>query len=358
VNAHKARRGLAGLALLGAGGLALAGCAAPPAEPTDAPEIDYLACAVSDEGDWFDRSFNQASYEGLLKAQDELGVQIKDAESKSIDDFQGNLTAMVDAGCDLTVAVGFNFSLNNVIFDFADANPDSQFLWVDGWNQGQTNLKPITYQMDQSSYLAGYLSAAYSTSKILATYGGGDFDAVTQFMYGFYWGAKAYEEETGTPITILGMSADGTDATSFTANFEDTTGAEAITAGFIQEGADVIFPVAGDLFTSTFKVIDESGRPDIVYLGVDKNISESSPEYSEYLLTSVEKRMTQAIFDVIKDLAVDGGTFAVDPYVGTLENGGTALSDFTVDVDPAISSKLEELTAGIIDGSITPIPGS
>lgn len=361
MNTNIRKRALTALALVGTGGMLLAGCAAPPAEPTGPAELDYLACAVSDEGDWFDRSFNQASYEGLLKAQDELGVQIKDAESASIDDFQGNLTAMVDAGCDLTVAVGFNFSLNNVIFDFADANPDSDFLWVDGWNQGQANLKPITYQMDQSSYLAGYLSAAYSTSKILATYGGGDFAAVTQFMFGFYWGAKAYEAETGTPVTVLGMAPDGSAATSFTANFEDNTGAEAITAGFIQEGADVIFPVAGDLFTSTFKVIDESGRTDIVYLGVDKNIAESSPEYADYLLTSVEKRMTQAIFEVIQDLAVNGGTFSADPYVGTLENGGTALSDFGAfdsKVSAEIKAKLEELKADIIAGSIVPIPAS
>ncbi len=69
---------------------------------------------------------------------------------------------MVDAGCDVTFAVGFNFSLERHDLHVADANPESHFVWIDGWNQGQTNLKPIAYAMEESSFLAGYLAAAYS----------------------------------------------------------------------------------------------------------------------------------------------------------------------------------------------------
>lgn len=354
------KRGLVGVALVGTAAMLLAGCAAAPeSEGEGAPEVDFTACAVSDEGSWNDKSFNQAAYEGLTKAEDELGVSIKDAESDTTEDFEPNLTQMVEGGCDVTFAVGFNFSLNDTIFTVADANADSKFVWIDGWNQGQTNLKPITYSMDQSSYLAGYLAAAYSKTKVIGTYGGLDIPAVTTFMDGYYYGAKAYEEESGEKVTVLGrdpMKKTGA-FTDPELSFGDTEGAKSISAGQIADGADVIFPVAGGLFSATAEAIKDSGK-DVVFLGVDKDVAVTSPEYKDLVLTSVEKRMTTAVFDVIKELA-DGGDFSVDPYVGTLENDGTALSDFgDFEVSDEIKTKLDELKAGIIDGSITPIPAA
>ena len=269
------------MALLGVAGLLLSACAAAPGRGSEGgPEAtDFLACAVSDEGSWNDKSFNEAAYDGLLKAEDELGVQIADAESNDTEDFEPNLTQMVDAGCDVTFAVGFNFSLNDTIFTVADANPDSHFVWIDGWNQGQANLKPITYAMDQSSYLAGYLAAAYSTTKVIGTYGGLDIPAVTTFMDGFYYGAKAYEEETGTADHRSRSRPDRRQPATFTdpsLNFGDTEGAKSISAGQLADGADVIFPVAGGLFASTAEAINESGTP-AVFLGVDKNVAVTSP---------------------------------------------------------------------------------
>lgn len=357
MNVITRKRGLAGLALVGAAGLVLAGCAAAPEETTGAEETDFLGCAVSDEGSWNDKSFNEAAYDGLLKAQDELGITIADAESDSSEDFEPNLAEMVAAGCDVTFAVGFN--LIDAVNAAAVANPDLNFVTIDGFvaDEATTNLKPITYSMEQSSYLAGYLAAAYSTTKVVGTYGGLDIPAVTAFMDGFYYGAKAYETETGTPVTVLGRDpmGGGGDFTDPALNFGDTEGAKSISAGQIAQGADVIFPVAGGLFSATAEAITESGKP-VVFLGVDKNIAVTSPEYADLVLTSVEKRMTQAVFDVIAETQESG--FSGDAYVGTLENDGTALSEFgSFDslVSDEIKAKLEELKAGIIDGSIDPL---
>ena len=87
----KLRNASAAFALMGVSALVLSGCAAAPeAEPTQtaaatateeaAPAIDYLACAVSDEGSWNDKSFNESVYDGLEKAEADLGAQIADAE--------------------------------------------------------------------------------------------------------------------------------------------------------------------------------------------------------------------------------------------------------------------------------------
>ena len=366
MKAITAKRTFAGIAAFGAAALVLAGCAAEPVEEEAAveeeavetveaaPELDFLACAVSDEGSWQDNSFNEAVYDGLVRAESELGVQISEAESNSAEDFAPNLQAMVDASCDVIFAVGFNLVADVNIA--AAANPDVSFVTVDGWSEGNDNLKPVGYKMNQSSYLAGYLAAAYSTSKVVGTYGGLQIDAVTDFMSGFYYGAKAYETETGTAVTVLGwdpMAAEGQFWGGFAPN--DPVG-KSIAASMLEQGADVLFPVGGDQFGAGIEAIKEAGDNGVM-IGVDKDIALTSPEYADYILTSAEKRMGAATFDIIEDYAVNGN-FTGDYYMGDLANEGTDISPFYAfddQIDQAIKDRLAELKAGIIDGSIDPL---
>jgi len=366
VKAITAKRTFAGIAALGAAALVLAGCAADTAEEVvsgdttveEAPAVDQLdfrACAVSDEASWNDNSFNEAVFDGLMQAESELGVQISEAESQSAEDYPGNLQAMVDASCDVIFAVGFN--LVDDVNIAAQANPDISMVTVDGFLTGDSeNLKPVVYRMVESSYLAGYLAAAYSTSKVVGTYGGLQIDAVTDFMTGFYFGAKAYETETGTPVTVLGwdpIAAEGQFWGGFAPN--DATG-KSIAAAQLEQGADVLFPVGGDQFGAGTEAIKEAGGT-AVMIGVDKDIALTAPEYAEFILTSAEKRMGAATFDIIKDYALNG-TFSAETYTGTLANGGTDISpfyEFDSLVSQEIKDRLAELKQGIIDGSIDPV---
>jgi len=331
------------LSIAAVAALAFTGCA--PA----APSVDFKACAVSDEGSWNDKSFNESVYDALVQAKDEIGVEIADAESNSAEDFGPNLQAMVDAACDVTFAVGFN--LVAAVNEAAKANPEMHFVTIDGWSEGNANLKPVGYAMEQSSYLAGYAAAAHSTSKVIGTYGGMQIDAVTAFMDGFYYGAKAYEAETGTAVTVLGWDPVAKTG-DFMGDFAPNSGvSKSIAATQIEAGADVIFPVGGDQFGAVSEALSEAGSNGVM-IGVDKNIAVTSPEYADIVLTSVEKRMTAATFNIIKDLA-GGAAFNGDYYIGTLENDGTGLSDSTL-ISDELWTKLNELKAGIIDGSIDP----
>lgn len=356
---------LAGLATVGVAALVLVGCGSAPEAPsgngtTDTPEageteeVDFLACAVSDEGSWNDKSFNEVSMRGLLNAKSELGVSIQDAESITFEDFEPNLDAMVAAGCDVTFAVGFN--IVEEVNAAARDNPDFKFVSIDGWKEDEAtpNLKAMVWEMNQSSFLAGYLAAAYSESKTIGTYGGMNIPAVTDFMVGYYNGAKYYEQETGTKVTVLGFDPANPDAGDYVGNFEDKGEAKSISEGQIEKGADVILPVAGGLFSATSEAIKESGK-DIVMLGVDLDVALNSPQYADQILTSVEKTIDVSVFDVIEESM--GGAFSGDPYIGTLENGGTRLSplyDFEDKVDADVVKKIEELKQMIIDGELDP----
>lgn len=363
------KKTLAGFAAAGAMALVLSGCAGGSAEvaeeATDEPaeteetaeapeELDFLACAVSDEGSWNDKSFNEAVYDGLQQAEAELGVQVAEAESNTPEDFAPNLQAMVDADCDVIFGVGFG--LIEDINASATANPDKSFVTVDGSSEGQENLKPVQYRMNESSYLAGYLAAAYSTTKTVGTYGGMQIPSVTDFMDGYYYGAMAYAEETGEEVTVVGwnpMEETGDFIGDFVPN---SATSKSIAASQLEDGADVIFPVGGDQFGATSEAISEAGA-EAVMIGVDKDIALTSPEYAPYVLTSAEKRMTSATFDIVSDLSV-GSEFSSEPYVGTLKNDGTDLSpfyEFDSEVSQETKDRLVEIKQGIIDGDIDPL---
>lgn len=342
------------LSLAAVSALVLSGCAAAPDDTAEPGTVDFLACAVSDEGNWNDKSFNEAVYTGLVKAEDDLKIEIKALESASPDDFEPNLQAMVDAGCDITIGVGF--ALAEAVTKIALANPDLNFALVDSTTEGTSNVKPLLFETAESAFLAGYVAAEYSTTKTVGTYGGLPFPSVTDFMTGYYFGAKQWGIDNETDVEVLGWDPANPDGGDFMGGFAPNSPESlGIAKTQIQGGADVILPVGGNQFTAVQEAIDEL-NPDAVMMGVDVDIAAGNPDLAKYILTSIEKRMAVAVFDVIKGL-VDGAAFDVTPYVGTLENKGTAISpfyDFDGSLSADLKSRLAELEAGIIGGEFKP----
>ena len=343
------------LSLAAVSALVLSGCAAAPeASPSVEPgSVDFLACAVSDEGNWNDKSFNEAVYTGLVQAETELGISINALESATPEDFEPNLQASVDAGCDIIIGVGF--ALGDAITKISAANPDLNFALVDSTSES-TNVKPLLFETAEAAYLAGYAAADLSTTKTIGTYGGLPFPSVTDFMTGYYYGAMQWGEDNGEEVTVLGWDPMSPDTGSFMGGFAPNSPESlAIAKTQITGGADVVLPVGGNQFTAVQSAIDEL-NPDAAMLGVDVDIAAQNPDLAKYILTSIEKRMAIATFDVIKSL-VDGAAFDATPYLGTLANKGVAISaftDFSSKVSSGLADKLAELEAGIIDGSIKP----
>ena len=340
------------LSLAAVSALVLSGCAAAP-EDTTAEPIDFLACAVSDEGNWNDKSFNEAVYTGLKQAEAELGVQINALESATPEDFEPNLQASVDAGCDIIIGVGF--ALGDAITKISAENPELNFALVDSASES-TNVKPLLFETAEAGFLAGYASADYSTSKTLGTFGGLPFPSVTDFMTGFYFGAMQWGMDNDAEVSVLGWDPANPDGGDFMGGFApNNPEGLAIAKTQIQAGADVILPVGGNQFTSVQAAIDEL-NPEAVMLGVDVDIAAGNPDLANYILTSIEKRMAIATFDVIKAL-VDGAAFDATPYVGTLANKGVAISPFASfesKVSSGLATRLAEIEAGIIDGTYKP----
>ena len=349
---------LKGLALASVAGLTLAGCASAPAEPTVTP-VDYKACMVSDEGGFDDGSFNEEAYNGLKEAIAVLGVQSAEAQSESGTDYQPNVDAMVAEGCNIVVPVGF--ALGAATDVAAAANPkvnfapvDTNLVNADFSPKYVDNVKPLLFDTAEAAFLAGYVAAGTTKTGKVATFGGAPYPSVTIFMDGFKQGVAYYNEAKGKSVKVLGTDGDDASKWTMTGDFSDVAKGKTVSANFIKQGADVIMPVAGEQLGALSEAIKESTK-NVVMIGVDSDRALNSPEYAPLLLTSVEKRMTKAVFEIIKGLAVDKTAFSGDAYLGTLANDGTGLSPFH-DLDGKVSadikSKLDELKAAIIAGTI------
>ena len=303
-----------------------------------------LACEVTDTGGVDDKGFNQIAHEGLLQAETELGVATDLLESTTDADYAPNLQSFVDKGCNVIVTVGF--LLADATKAAAEANPTVQFAIVDS-NTSAANVQGLTFATDQPSFLAGYMAAATTKSGIVGTFGGINIPPVAIFMQGFAKGVEYYNAQKGTSVKVLGWDIAKQDGT-FSGDFNDQTKGTSIAKSMSDEGADIIFPVAGPvgLGASQF-AMDSAGKVKII--GVDVDMAVSNPTQAEVYVASVLKKIDSAVLQAVKDaLAKTGGG---TDYLGTLENGGVGVS-ITSTITPELQAELDAVTAGIIDGSI------
>lgn len=347
------RAAFVGLALASAGAL-LAACAAPPAEEEGGggeATSDFLPCMVSDSGGFDDQSFNQAGFEGLTEASDELGVEPITVESADDTVYESNITNLVDQGCNLIITVGF--LLADATKAAAEQNPDIDFAIVDDAAEGATdNVKPITFNTSEAAFLAGYAAASYSETGVVGTFGGIQIPTVTIFMDGFADGVAYFNEQSGEDVQVIGWDV-AAQTGSFTGGFSAGVEARNAAQALIDQNADVILPVGGPIFISAGEAIRDAGDG-IALIGVDSDGYESAPDFADLFLTSILKGVSVGVSDAVT--ASEAGDFSSEPFVGTLENDGVGIApfhDFESAVDPALSDELDEIRAGIIDGSIT-----
>ena len=349
------RGSIAGVATAGAAALLLTGCgAAPTASSTaTATASDYTGCIVSDSGGFDDQSFNQSSYEGLKKAEKDLGIKVNQAESKTNNDFEPNLRAMVTAGCDLTVTVGF--LLGDATKAQAEANPNSHFAIVDyGYDPAVANVKPIIYDTAQAAFLAGYAAAGTTKTGTVGTFGGIKLPTVTIFMDGFVDGVKYYNEKKSKDVKVLGWDKAKQDG-SFTGDFEKQDKGKQLTQNFLDQGADIVMPVAGPVGKGAGAALKEAkaAGKDVKLIWVDSDGFLTAPDYKDLMLTSVMKLMGEAVENVVKE--DKDGKFSNTPYVGTLANEGVQLApfhDMDSEVPAELKTELEQIKKDIAAGTL------
>ncbi|MDO5034543.1 MAG: BMP family ABC transporter substrate-binding protein [Actinomycetaceae bacterium] len=344
-------------AVAAAAALMLAACGAAPEADTQttateggaAPEAGVKACMVSDEGGFDDKSFNQSGYEGLMRAKDELGVEVKTAESSSDADFDPNISNMITEGCDIIIGVGFKMA--DQLEAKAKENPDVKFALVDSTFQEQTdNARALVFNTAEASYLAGYLAAGMTETGKIGTFLGMKIPTTAIFADGFEGGMMKYNEVHSTDVKLLGWDT-ATQEGSYTGDFSDVAKGKNTTEQLINQGADVIMPVAGPVGAGALTAASEHDGVSVIW--VDADGYNTQPEHGQYILTSVVKEIGAAVFDTIKSVVDDN--WSAEQYVGSLANDGVSIAplhDFDSKVSQELKDELEQLKQDIISGTI------
>ncbi len=336
------------LALLAGAALLLSGCASAPEAGGESSDSEYCARMVTNSGGLEDRSFNQSSWEGLQEASAQYGIDVDAIVSTSETDLAPNVAQAVETGCQFILTVGWE--LADATTAEAEANPDVHFAIVDEQVDG-ANIKPIVFDTAQAAFLAGYLAAGVTQTGVVATFGGGNQPPVTLFMDGFVDGVAEYNRVHGTAVRALGWNKETQDG-SFTGDFEDVAKGKTLSQGFIDQGADIILPVAGQVGEGAAAAASENTGVSIIW--VDNDGYETLPaEFRPLVLTSVLKNMEDAVVKIVGDDIA--GDFDNTPFVGTLENGGVEIAPFhdrASLVSPELAAEVDGIRQAIIDGSI------
>jgi len=326
-------------------------------------------CLVTDLAGIDDKSFNATAWQGVLDAID-AGDATPEPDSFFLEsdveaDWQPNIDQMVSQGCEHIVTVGF--ALDAVTQENAPANPDIDWTIVDvdffdfsadpPTDVTFDNVVELTYQTDEAAFLAGYVAASVSESGVVGTFGGANFPTVSIFMDGFYWGVQHHNEVKGTDVQVLGWDPANPDTGLFTGDFTDLDIARATAQSLLDEGADVIMPVGGQINLGAGAAMQDIGMGatgDVfgALVGVDTDQFVSAPELADLWLTSVEKKMAVGVAESIA--ATAAGTHTGGVTRGFLSNGGVDISEFH-DFDSIVSddtkAEVEQLRADIIAGT-------
>jgi basic membrane protein A len=313
----------------------LLGLAAATALSFSAYAQDVKPALLYDLGGKFDKSFNEASFNGAEKFKTETGVEYVEFEVSNASQREQALRRFAEDGRNPIVMAGFSWAeaLDKVAADFPDLNFAIIDMVVD-----KPNVRSLVFKEQEGSYLVGIMAGMASQSKKVGFVGGMDIPLIRRFGCGYVGGAKA----AGATDVIQNMTGDTPAA------WNDPTKGGEIAKTQIDQGADVIYAAAGGTGVGVLQAAADAGK---LGIGVDSNQNGLQPGK---VLTSMLKRVDVAVYNAFMD--GKNGTFKGGINDLGLKEGGV---DFAMDdnnkalVTPEMLAAVEKAKADIIAGTIT-----
>src|SRR2546428_2690787 len=310
---------------------------------------------VFDIGGKDDRSFNAAAWAGVKCAESgtlpdgktscgkpPLDIVLRDVEPGNPTSIEPAMRAFAERGYDLIIGVGF--AQAPIMETVAKDYPDIHFAIVDGVSQ-LPNVASLVFKEHEGSYLVGMIAARTSKTGTIGFVGGMDIGLIHRFETGYEEGARAVNPNIKIVQNYVGV----TDAA-----WNNPGKGKELSLSQISKGADVIFTAAGNSGLGAFDAVEQqgkqNGRATHFVIGVDSNQNMVKPGF---VLTSMVKRVDNAVYDVIK-LVVER-KFQAGFHVFGLESDGVgyAMDQYNKDlVSPEAIQAAEEAKKKIIAGQI------
>jgi basic membrane protein A and related proteins len=309
------------------------------AETTEGPPLKVGL--VTDLGQLNDRGFNQLAYEGVKRAERELGVEGRVLQSASAADYIPNMTRLARERYDLIVGVGF--AQGDAVDTVAARFPERKFAIIDV-DQSTLKHKPknvvgLIFREQEVGYLAGYLAALTEKRRagpdVIGSVGGFKEPPVDRFIAGFQAGAK----KAVPGIKVLN---------GYSSDWDDQAKCKELALNQIARGAGVVFQVAGGCGLGA---LDAARQQKVWGIGVDADQSFLGP----HVLTSAQKKVDAAVFATIE--SVQNGTWKGGRNeVFGLEEEGVGLGTISKETPPDDIEAVETVSEQIVRGEIAEIP--
>lgn len=285
---------------------------------------------VTDVGGVEDQSFNQSAWEGLKRAEEELGVEINYLASYTDSDYAPNIETFIDEDYDLIFCVGY--MLAEATREAAESYPDQQFAIVDDTSCADLdNVACLSFRQEQAAYLVGYVAGMMTEKDKVGLVLGMANENMHLFGYGYLAGVLDANPEA----EILQANAN---------TFGDPALGTSLATNFITNDADVIFHAAAATGTG---VISECASKGIMAIGVD---SDQNYLAEDTVITSAMKRVDNAVYATVKEL-VDG-TLESGVTVYDLSNEGVDIAPTTTLLPEEVLTMVEEVKRKIVSGEI------
>jgi basic membrane protein A and related proteins len=254
---------------------------------------------VFDIGGKNDRSFNAAAWEGVQRAEKDLNICLYDVEPGNPTSIEPAMRAFAEKNFDLIIGVGF--AQGPIMQKVADDFPNIKFAIIDGVifeKDGKTpkqNVASLVFREHEGSYLVGMIAASKSKTGTLGFVGGMDIPLIHKFATGYEEGAKSVNPNAKVITNFVGV----TDSA-----WNNPGKGRELALSQIDQGADVIFTAAGNSGLGAFDAVEQygknaSGEANKFVIGVDSNQNGVKPGF---VLTSMVKRVDNAVYDVVKEV--------------------------------------------------------
>jgi basic membrane protein A and related proteins len=326
-------------ALLAFVSLALTGCG-DSAASQDPSKI--RVGIVFDIGGKDDRSFNAAAWQGVQRAAKDLPIVLRDIEPGTPNAIEPAMRAFAERNFDLIIGVGF--AQAPIMEQVAKDYPNIQFAIIDGVSK-LPNVASLIFKEHEGSYLVGILAAKASRTGTIGFLGGMDIGLIHRFAKGYEEGARSVNPNIRVVAKFIGV----TDSA-----WNNPGKGKELSLAQIGMGADVIFTAAGNSGLGAFDAVEQQGKQDgratHFVIGVDSNQNMVKPGF---VLTSMVKRVDNAVYDIVKDV-VDR-KFSPGLHVFGLDKDGVgyAMDEFNKDlVSPEAIEAAETAKKKIIAGEI------
>ena len=311
----------------------LAGC-----NNSESADEDQLTVCVVVSSAFGDKSFNDSAKEGADKLAEDYGVNVTTIECNE----ENYKQHMMDAAevSDVVVPVGWQFY---EIAEVAKEYPDTKLIWVDNPVDGiedLPNVLCILYAQNEGSFLAGYIAAKMSETGVVGAVGGEDVSTINDFLVGYEQGAKYANPD----IKVV---------TNYANDYEDPAKGKECALALHDQGADVIFQVAGNTGNGVFAAAEEAG---FYAIGVDQDQKITASEYDEQIICSMKKEVGNSIYDTIKVFIEDGTWEGARIWTADMSSGYISIAygdeNSTQQVSEELKSEVEDIATSIVSGEI------